>query len=84
MTISIERGCSTWPPKKDTVQASNAPQMHDLHKTGILTTNNAGYLGWDKITASFHDNLIATAKADLATFPVIWPDLEYVVLSFKY
>jgi hypothetical protein len=58
--------------------------MHDLHKTGILTTNNAGYLGWDKITASFHDNLIATAKADLATFPVIWPDLEYVVLSFKY
>jgi hypothetical protein len=59
--------------------------MHDLHKTGILTTNNAGgYLGWDKITASFHDNLISTAKADLATFPAYSPDLEYVVLSFKY
>jgi choline dehydrogenase len=68
---------------EDTVQANSAPQMYNLNKMGILTTNNADYLGWDKIPANFHDNLIATAKADLATFPAYWPDLEHVVLSFN-
>jgi choline dehydrogenase len=68
---------------EDPVQAHIASQQYNLNKTGILTTNNADYLGWEKIPAKYYSNLTATAKADLAIFPADWPDLEHVVLSFN-
>jgi len=50
-------------------QTKAASLSYNLNKTGILTTNSADYLGWEKTLQSYYANLSANAKADLATFP---------------
>jgi choline dehydrogenase len=63
-------------------QANAASRSYLVSKTGILTTNGTDYLGWEKVP-QYYANLCSAAKRDLSAFPVDWPDLEYVVLSFN-
>ncbi|KAJ5037482.1 uncharacterized protein L3040_007656 [Drepanopeziza brunnea f. sp. 'multigermtubi'] len=52
-------------------------------KIGILTSQNADYLAWEKIPANYYSNLTLDAQADLPAFFADWPDLEYFVLKFN-
>lgn len=64
--------------------ASEAASLEYLqNQTGLLTTQSADYLGWEKIPQNYHANLSAQAKADLATFPADWPDFELIVIGFR-
>lgn len=81
--VSHQINITTTSILQDPVQAAVASDLYNLNKTGILTSNNADYLGWEKIPPNYYANLTATAKADLATFPADWPDIEHVVLGFN-
>ncbi|TVY78200.1 Dehydrogenase patE [Lachnellula suecica] len=61
----------------------SAANSYNGNGTGILASNNADYLGWEKIPASNRANLSASAQKDIATFPADWPDFEFVVGSFN-
>lgn len=80
--VSYEINLDTPAVLTNPVQADIASRMYVYNHTGMLTTNNADYLGWEKIPANYYANLSAAAKADLSSFPADWPDLEHVIISF--
>ncbi|CZT53266.1 related to choline dehydrogenase [Rhynchosporium secalis] len=81
--VTYEIKLATTSSLQDPVTAAHASDEYNKNKTGILTTNNADYLGWEKIPLHYQANLSANARSDLAKFPADWPDLEYVVLNFN-
>lgn len=50
--------------------------------TGILSSNNVDFLGWEKLPGANRANISATARQALDQYPADWPDLEFVVGSF--
>lgn len=56
---------------------------YNTNGTGLLASNGADYLGWEKLPAANRKNLTAAALRDLDSFPADWPDLEYVTLAFN-
>lgn len=48
------------------------------NQSGPLTNPVSDFLGWERIPASFQNELSASAKAALATFPADWPEIEYI------
>ncbi|PBP24245.1 alcohol oxidase [Diplocarpon rosae] len=81
--VTYEINIATTSVLTDPFQAALASRQYNVNRTGMLTSNSADYLGWEKIPARYRDNLTAAAQADLATFAADWPDLEHVVLGFN-
>lgn len=63
----------------DSAFGAAAVEEYNSHATGILASTGADYFGWEKIPPSLRSSLSASAKADLATFPEDWPDIEIVL-----
>jgi choline dehydrogenase len=51
---------------------------YSIQKEGPLTNPICDYLGWEKIPAALRNGFSTAAKADLATFPADWPEVEYL------
>ena len=79
--VSVLTGASTL----DSAFGALAANEYNSKRTGILTSTGADYFGWEKIPAALRSGLSASAKADLATFPEDWPEIEFVLgdLPFK-
>lgn len=53
------------------------------NQTGLFTTNNADYLGWEKHPQPYFNDFSANTQEQLNTFPSDWPDLEHVIGNFN-
>jgi choline dehydrogenase len=49
-----------------------------LLKQGPITNPVSDFLGWEKVPASLRSGFSSQTKADLATFPADWPEIEYI------
>lgn len=69
----------------DSAFGALAANEYNTKRTGILASTGADYFGWEKIPAALRSGFSASTKADLATFPEDWPDIEMVLgdLPFK-
>ncbi|MCJ1378451.1 hypothetical protein MMC17_001550 [Xylographa soralifera] len=63
----------------DPTLAAAAAEQYIANKSGILTSNGADFIGWEKLPASSRAALSPSALADLATFPPDWPENEMVI-----
>jgi len=59
-----------------------AVKLYQTKQQGILGSNQADYVGWEKIPASLRSGLSATTQAKLAAFPADWPELEIISNDF--
>ncbi|MCJ1355090.1 MAG: hypothetical protein MMC33_005081 [Icmadophila ericetorum] len=59
--------------------AAAAAEKYIANRTGILTSNGADFIGWEKLPPASRAKLSATALADLASFPADWPENEMVI-----
>ncbi|MCJ1397337.1 hypothetical protein MMC11_000529 [Xylographa trunciseda] len=59
--------------------AAAATEHYIANRSGILTSNGADFIGWEKLPASSRAALSPSALADLATFPYDWPENEMVI-----
>ncbi|QSZ37565.1 hypothetical protein DSL72_008663 [Monilinia vaccinii-corymbosi] len=75
VSVETESGIS------DPTKALKAAQDYNQTHSGILTSNGADYIGWEKIPLPQRSNLSAQALADLLTFPPDWPELEMVIAA---
>ena len=51
---------------------------YSTQQEGILTNPVSDMLGWEHVPSDLLSNFSASAKADLASFPSDWPDIEYI------
>ncbi|MCJ1393615.1 hypothetical protein MMC18_006490 [Xylographa bjoerkii] len=63
----------------DPTLAAAATEQYIANRSGILTSNGADFIGWEKLPASSRAALSPAALADLATFPPDWPENEMVI-----
>jgi choline dehydrogenase len=62
--------------------AQKYEEMYRANGTGLLASNNADYLGWEKLPASYRANMSENTLKTLDAYPSDWPDFEHVVGSF--
>ncbi|KAB8304231.1 hypothetical protein EYC80_003649 [Monilinia laxa] len=81
VSISVlqEVNVETQSELSDSAKALKAAQDYDEMHSGILTSNGADYIGWEKVPSPQRANLSANALHDLSTFPPDWPELEMVI-----
>ncbi|KAG4035135.1 hypothetical protein MFRU_002g04790 [Monilinia fructicola] len=81
ISISIlqEVSVETQSELSDPAKALKAAQEYDKRHSGILTSNGADYIGWEKVPSPQRANLSANALNDLSQFPPDWPELEMVI-----
>lgn len=58
---------------------ARASQEYVANRTGILTSPQVEYIGWEKLPAAYRANFTNSTRADLAQFPADWPEVEYEV-----
>ncbi|KAL9127500.1 MAG: hypothetical protein Q9217_003630 [Psora testacea] len=59
-----------------------AQEAYEVHAAGPLTIPASGFLGWEKLPERYRKNLTASSRKTLDTsFPVDWPELEYIPIS---
>lgn len=63
--------------------ARHYEELYRKNATGILASQNADYLGWDKLPSEYRNNVTANVREALDKYPTDWPDFEYVVGSTK-
>ncbi|MCJ1315485.1 hypothetical protein MMC15_000805 [Xylographa vitiligo] len=63
----------------DPLLAAAAARQYNAKRSGILTSNGADFIGWEKLPAASRAALSPSALADLATFPPDWPENEMVI-----
>lgn len=80
--VTYETDLQTTASLDNPAQAYASERQYHINKTGLLTTNGADYLGWEKLPQQYFNNLSSQAQADLSAFPSDWPDLEFVILGF--
>ncbi|KAF2151621.1 GMC oxidoreductase [Myriangium duriaei CBS 260.36] len=51
---------------------------YTLNQAGPLTNPVADFLGWEKVPAALRQGFSPSTQADLATYPEMWPELEYI------
>ncbi|CAL3966154.1 unnamed protein product [Diplocarpon coronariae] len=51
---------------------------YGFKKQGPLTNPVCDYLGWEKVPDALKNGFSSAAKADLASFPADWPEIEYL------
>ncbi|KAI4258501.1 MAG: hypothetical protein L6R42_005058 [Xanthoria sp. 1 TBL-2021] len=65
----------------DPIYAAQAAENYTSNQTGPLTAVGA-FIGFEKLPASYHKNLSASAQERLASkFPDDWPEIEYLIES---
>lgn len=64
--------------------ARQADLFNSQPPRGMLTNTGADILGFEKIPSALRSSLSPSARADLATFPADWPELEYIPTSAYY
>ncbi|MCJ1432986.1 hypothetical protein MMC27_002345 [Xylographa pallens] len=63
----------------DPTLANQAAEQYIANRSGILTSNGADFIGWEKLPSASRAALSPSALADLATFPADWPENEMVI-----
>ncbi|PVH75764.1 GMC oxidoreductase [Cadophora sp. DSE1049] len=58
--------------------ASQLAVDYSVLKEGPLTNPVCDYLGWEKAPAELRNGFSPATRADLATFPADWPEIEYL------
>ncbi|PBP17670.1 GMC oxidoreductase [Diplocarpon rosae] len=51
---------------------------YGIKKQGPLTNPVCDYLGWEKVPDALRNGFTPAIKADLASFPEDWPEIEYL------
>ncbi|KAJ9611690.1 hypothetical protein H2200_004874 [Cladophialophora chaetospira] len=52
---------------------------YDANRSGPLSNTGFDYVAWEKLPSEYRSRLPASALADLATFPLDWPELEFII-----
>lgn len=80
--VVYEANLSTTAILQDPMIADGYDAEYIANATGILTSQNADYLAWEKLPANLRANLSPAAREALTAFPPDWPEIEYVIGSF--
>ena len=64
--------------------AAAAAAAYIANRTGILTSNGADFIGWEKLPPSSRAHLSAHALQELARFPTDWPENEMVIGALPF
>ncbi|GME63854.1 GMC oxidoreductase [Neofusicoccum parvum] len=51
------------------------------NRTGFLSNPGGDFLGWEKLPNTTTSSFSSSARADLSTIPVDWPDIEWLPLA---
>ena len=58
--------------------ARHFEELYRKNATGILASQHADYLGWEKLPAKYRNNVTTNVRDTLDNYPTDWPDFEYV------
>lgn len=63
-------------PFQDPIYLAEQLAEYETEQQGMLTNNNADFLGWEKVPSDLRKNFSAAVQKDLEYFPSDWPELE--------
>ncbi|KAL9105596.1 MAG: hypothetical protein Q9227_009254 [Pyrenula ochraceoflavens] len=56
-------------------------ELYHANRTGMLTQNGAGVIGWEKLPDSLRVNLSSATLEGLSQLPADWPEIEFLFLD---